>query len=298
MTDTIGTAMTATTTTTEPHVAAPALKRCAILGTAMSWTQCPWGDKTLEVWGLNDGYLLGVPRADRWFDLHPFHQMNFRPASQRKVRAEDVLVGQYLRPEGHLDWLKSRQHPVFLAQARPDFTTSRTFPKDDLLKAFAPHWPWRLTRQGTVTPGPDYEVSTPSWMLMLAIAEGYREIHIYGIHLATEWEYVQQRPNFEYLIGLAAGLGIRVVLPDATPICRARYQYAFAPKADLPLQVAQQDISRIKSDGAEDRKRLEALPFYARSRRLELRAHLNHLDVELLNARSVLQREQMLSNAQ
>jgi hypothetical protein len=279
------------TTVTNTAMTTPApLKRCAIIGTAPSWSQCPWQDKTIEVWGLNDAYLIGVPRADKWFDLHPFHQMSFRPRDQRVVDPQTVPLGVYLRPEGHLEWLKTRAMPVILAEARKDFPTSVTFPKAQLLEWFKPFWPLRYSRKGTVGPGPDYEVSTPAWMLMLAIAEGYQEIHIYGIHLATQWEYVQQRPNFEFLIGLATGRGIKIVLPESAPICKASYQYAFEPKADLPVQQAQLTIDRIKQDGAQIHQALAKLPWYARHQKADLTARLETLDVALLDAKQVLTR--------
>lgn len=273
------------------------LKRCAIIGTALSWKQCPWHDSTLEVWSLNDAYLLGVPRADRWYDLHPLHQMWFRPRDQRVVQAGDVPMGVYLRPEGHLEWLKSRPMPVFLAEKRADYPTSRRFPKDELLQWFAPYWPWRLKHDGTVAPGADYEVSTPSWMLMQAIAEGYTEIHVYGIHLATQWEYMHQRPNFEFLLGVATGRGIKVVLPEAAPICKASYRYAFEPKADLPVQEAQLAIERIKAEGLALHQQRATLPWHARSQKQDIERRLQSLDVQLLDAKQSLARANVLQTA-
>ena len=276
---------------------APPLKRVAIIGTAPSWRECPWTDATLEKWGLNDAYLIGVPSASRWYDLHPFHQMLFKPRDQRSVAASEIPAGAYLRPEGHLEWLKTRPFPVYLAEAKPDYPNARAFPKQQILDAFAPFWPMRLTRSGKIQPGPDYEVSTPSWMLMQAIAEGYREIHVYGIHLATEWEYVQQRPNFEFLLGIAAGTGVKIVLPESAPICKAAYRYAFEPKADLPMQEAQRAIDKIKAEGLALRQQLEAAPWYARGDKADLTARLRHLEVELLDARGALQRTHALAMA-
>lgn len=271
------------------------LKRCAIIGTAQSWRDAPWQDQTLEMWCLNDAYLIGIPRADRWYDLHPFHQMSFRPRDQRTVSQADVPIGAYLRPEGHLEWLKSRPMPVYLAEARKDFPTSRTFPREALLQWFQPFWPWRLNRKGILEAGPDYEVSTPSWMLMQAMAEGYQEIHVYGIHLATQWEYLQQRPNFEFLIGLATGRGIKMVLPQSAPICKASYRYAFEPKADLPQQQAQFQIDLIKAEGQSLHKQKAKLPWYARAHKQDLDRRLAQLDVQLLDAKQVLQRAAALA---
>lgn len=265
------------------------LKRVAIIGTAQSWKACPWHDTSLEVWGLNDAYLIGVPRANRWYDLHPVHQMLFRPPNGH-IDPASVPAGVYVRPADHLQWLKSRPMPVYLAQGRSDWPTSQTFPRQAILDAFAPYWPMRLTRQGTIEPGPDYEVSTPSWMLMHAIVEGYQEIHIYGIHLATEWEYLQQRPNFEFLMGIAAGKGIKLVLPQSTPICKAGYRYAFEPKIDVPLQRLEQELQATKQRGAVLQKQLSALPWYARQRRQDLTAQLQRLNVIVTDTRQAQSR--------
>ena len=268
------------------------MKRAAIIGTAQSLSQTPWKDESLECWGLNDAYQLHVPRANRWFDLHPTHQMAFRPRGDRAVSAFDVPVGSYLRPADHLDWLKSRGFPVYLAEAHPDWPTARVFPKDEILAFFQPFWPYRLTRQGTVEAGKDYETSTPAWMLMQAIVEGYDEIHVYGIHLATEWEYLQQRPNFEWLLGFAAGRGIKIVLPQSTPICQAKFRYAFEPKADIPLQTVHLQIQAVKARGQKLQQAKAATRWYDRSRRKDLDHALAHLDVELLDLRQQAARAQ------
>lgn len=38
--------------------------------------------------------------------------------------------------------------------------------------------------------------------------------------MAADDEYGYQRPNCEYLIGLARGRGIKVVIPDESPLCK------------------------------------------------------------------------------
>lgn len=278
-------------TTVTPFPTPQPLKRCAIVGTAQSWKACPYDDPTLEVWALNDAYMIGIPRANRWYDLHPFHQMVFR--TEKIVNPADVPVGCYLRPQGHLDWLRTRPMPVFLAEARKDFPTSQTFPVQAIVDFWQPFWPWRLTRTKQVLAGPDYEVSTPSWMLMQAVMEGYQEIHVYGIHLATQWEYLQQRPNFEFLLGVASGLGRKIVLPQSTPICRAAYRYAFEPKADIPLQQLEYDIVRIKTDGLEAKSKLEKTAFWQVGQRKELQRRIARADVLLADTRQAQQRAQL-----
>jgi hypothetical protein len=269
------------------------LKRVAILGTAASHVLTPWQDHSLEKWGLNDAYMLGYPTAHRWYDLHAFHQMAFRPKGDKVVRADQIPVGSYVRPADHLDWLKSRPFPVYLQESRPDWPNARVFPKQQILDTFAKFWPWRLTRRGEVLPGRDYEASSPAWMLMHAIVEGYQEIHVYGIHLATEWEYVQQRPNFEWLLGVAAGMGVKVVLPQMAPIAKGTFQYAYEPKADVSLQALQIEIQQIKQEGLTLRQQLAACKWYETGRKKDLDARLRVLDVDLADAKGRVNRQQL-----
>src|SRR5688572_17091155 len=90
--------------------------RAAVIGTAPSWNQCPWNDPDLYIVSLNDAYTLGVPRANAWYDTHPIDQMWFRPKDQRVITSGDVPPGAYIRPEGHIEWLRERAKtiPVWL----------------------------------------------------------------------------------------------------------------------------------------------------------------------------------------
>jgi hypothetical protein len=99
-------------------------------------------------------------------------------------------------------------------------------------------------------------------MIAHAILEGVKELHIYGIHLATEHEYIEQRPNFEFLIGRVLGggplktvttkTGLRwyetpngvVVLPEASPILHSNFQYAFQERPAAKLEPFKWDVHR------------------------------------------------------
>lgn len=218
------------------------MKKLAIVGTAPSWNRTPWQDPDLAVWSLNDAYNIdGFERADEWYDFHPLNKLHFAPApspSQPKpmLYAHTVPAGHYVRPHNHLDWLATQTMPLWL---HPDYATqypaaatwpmARAFPKTEIEGHFG-----------------RYFTSSPAWMLAHAILRGFREIHIYGIHLSTEGEYIEQRPGFEYLIGRVLGAGkmqtsvhqgLRryetpdgvIVLPEASPVLSAKFQYAFEP---------------------------------------------------------------------
>jgi hypothetical protein len=206
-------------------------KRCCIIGTAPTYKAVPWNDPTLEMWGLNDSWLLNFPRADRWYDIHPFGQFFYRDPAQPKIDAADVPAGTYIRPKGHLEWLAKQSIPVYIQAADPRVPRGIVFPKAEIEARFGPWFD-----------------STPSWMLGHALLEGYTEIHVYGIHLATEAEYVKQKPNFCYLLGLARGLGATVIVAKDAPLLKSSHQYAFQPDPATPIIAAQRDVMRLKRE--------------------------------------------------
>lgn len=226
-------------------------KKYAIVGTASSWTQTPWDDPDLFIAGLNDGYQLeGFRRADAWYDFHPLNRFFYPPPAKdgRKplLFAHSIPYGYYARPNGHLDWLAVQPfpkylHPEFASQIEgaANWPQAYPFPKADVEAHFG-----------------RYFTSSPAWMLAHAIMQGYKHIEIYGIHLSTQGEYIDQRPGFEFLIGCVLGSskrtetiknGLRyyesqdgvIVLPEMSPVLASDHQYAFEPtprrKAD-PLK--------------------------------------------------------------
>lgn len=205
-------------------------KKCAIVGTAPSWVSTPWHDQDMKIVALNDSYVLGLPRIDEFYELHPLEKMWFRKANQTRVYEHEVPPGHFIRPEGHLERLKT------FAQTVPVWL-QKTPPAD---------WPanaGRLPLEALEAKYGTYWASGPAYELIHLYERGFREIHIYGIHLSTEHEYREQRPNFEFLIGRLLGpemresrvgdlryfegRDMRIVLPVASPILSHGWKYAF-----------------------------------------------------------------------
>lgn len=211
-------------------------KRVAIVGTAPSWKDTPWDDPTLEIWGLNDAYTLNFPRIDRWYELHPTHKFHYRPKHERVVYADQVPYGHYVRPEGHLEWLQNaaKAIPVFLQDHPPAGwpPNAQRFPVEACEAAFGNYW----------ASGPSYEVAH-------AMLEGASEIQIWGIHLSTEQEYRDQRANFEHLLGIARGRGIKVVMANSSPVLKHGWKYGYQPKPAMhPAKVKLMEVRHFKSE--------------------------------------------------
>jgi hypothetical protein len=246
----------------------------------------------MQLWSLNDAYRLpGFKRADRWFDLHPFDQMWFVKQQSKSVSAADIPPGKhYARPEGYLEWLQKLQIPLYLRDAPPTGFGPRAqaFPKAALEAQFG-----------------RYFTSTPAWMLALAVAEGFTDGSIYGIHLATESEYIEQRPNFEFLIGRILGSkalavtvadGMRhyttsdghVALPVDSPVLQSDFQYAFdvRPRASLvPLQI---ELHKLTAKRDKQIRKLMTRAWWEPVGSTQ--ARIRELDAEILDTQQALQR--------
>lgn len=227
--------------------------RVGIVGTAESWTQTPWTDGGLSLVSLNDAYQRkGFVRADAWYDIHPPNKY-FHPPKDQPIYAHQVPAGHYVRPAGHLDWLAKQVIPVFL---HPEYQTlypaaaawphARPFPKAAIEAHFG-----------------RYFGSSPAWIMAHAMLHGCRAFEIYGIHLATESEYIEQRPQFEFLIGRVLGPskvtvtvkdGIRryvtadgsVTLPVSSPVLSSEFQYGFQPRPRAALEPLQWEAHKMQ----------------------------------------------------
>jgi hypothetical protein len=255
-------------------------RKAAIVGTAQTWKLAPWNDLSVDIFGLNDGYALGwrvglpgLPRASGWYDLHPFEHMSFQPKGKTRVSQADVPVGASLRPEGHLQWLRSQAFPVYVNTVPagwPDHV--KAFPRAEI-----------EAKHGT------YFTSTPAWMLVHLIEQGYTEIQIFGIHLATQWEYQAQRPGMEFWMRYAIDRGIKIVLPEKCPLLKSKHVYAYEPKPDIPLQAMEQRIAQIKQEGAKLQQQLQRARFWQRG---DLQARLDVVNLELADAKHAYGRVQ------
>lgn len=129
----------------------------------------------VERWGMPWHPELWVT-LDRFFEIH------------------DMELGDSWFTDDYIEKLKSIDAPLYMNKAYFDNATA--YPLDEVVSATG-----------------DYFESTISYMLALAIYEGYKDIGIYGVSMNAGEEYAHQRPNLEYLIGLARGKGISVTIP-------------------------------------------------------------------------------------
>lgn len=184
--------------------------KVAIVGCSQSKTLAPFNDPSFEIWGMNN-LFPHLPRATRWFEIHDiaFENNTYLRRNGKDFRGQPV--GEYLEQLGK--WAEENNCPVYMQRKWDLIPTATEFPVQQMLDSFG-----------------GYFTNSVSWMLALAIAEGFKEIHVYGVDMAVDTEYHHQRPSCEYFLGVAAGLGIKVVIPAEADLLKTRWLYAFQEK--------------------------------------------------------------------
>ena len=132
-----------------------------------------------------------------------------------------IVLNQSRRPGNHVDWLKAFNGPVMMHRRLAEVPNSIEYPLTDVAQTVSGNV-YRLDDKGNVTSAVDepYLTSSIAQQLAYAIHLGYEEIWLVGVDLNTESEYAWQKPGVEYMLGVAAGRGIKVVLPDNCPLLK------------------------------------------------------------------------------
>ena len=158
-------------------------RKIAVLGSAISSVQlAPFDDKDWEIWGCSPANRQ-LPRVDAWFELHNL---------------------EIKRREGLVEWIEwlAKQPTVFVQQPTPDIPNGKTFPLPQLMKKYG-RYLW---------------TSQIALMLALAIEQKPDVIGIYGVDMAANSEYNQQRLACQILVEMAKQMGITIAIPPESDL--------------------------------------------------------------------------------
>lgn len=209
----------------KPHWGRPPLvgparpRKVAIIGShAASVKTAPYGDPTWEIWVHSSTALL-VPqgRADRLFDIHPPHCF------------------QVARKNGFADYyqfLKDSKVPVYMAEAYPEIPQSVRYPVETILDL----WPEEPFKSQT------------AFMIALALYEGVSELGFWGVHYDHRSDLVESRENCAMWVGVAKGMGVRVRMAKASPICRKNPGELYAYETHDTLEKYQARVKQFQQD--------------------------------------------------
>lgn len=162
--------------------------KVAVVGMGKTVPLAPWEDPSWELWGLpwHRGYAA---RMHRLFEMHDL--------AHWEAKAHKVYTPEYLQ------LLRECSVPLYMQEAYAEVPNAKAYPYDSVIPIVG-----------------DYFNSSLGYMVALAIAEGAKEIGIYGVDLVAPDEYGYQKPNMEYLIGVARGRGITVTIPGGSGLCK------------------------------------------------------------------------------
>ena len=217
----------------------------AIVGFAQTSLQFAKDSKADEMWSVNFAWRYDVPRVDRLFEIHPIELLAYN-AFQGSPENKDNEHFEWLQKEHdfkiytHADYTgvnvldsiadalmerlekgeiseeayqKYKLKYASIIENPPRFPNSIPYPWDIIDPIFE-----NLIRENK--PDQIYMPSTISYMLALAIHEGFDRIEMYGVEMASNsggangTEYVYQKAGAEGLMMYAMGKGIEIYLPE------------------------------------------------------------------------------------
>jgi hypothetical protein len=167
--------------------------KVVILGAASSSLRLiPWDEPDVEFWAGSSFFRYHPNFASlvtRWFEIHP---------NIERLRA------------GWLGWAIKNQVKCDLQEVHSELPDSQAYPIDEMIEKYG-----------------RYFTSTASYMMVSAIDEGATDVEIYGVDMKGDFEYVRQRPCFEYFVGLACGKGVNVYCSGDSPVLRSEWLYGW-----------------------------------------------------------------------
>jgi hypothetical protein len=168
-------------------------RKIALLGSAISSVGlAPFHEPDWEIWACSPANKP-IPRADLWFELHNI-----------EVKKREGL-------SEYLEWLSKRPFKCFMQAALPEFPNSIAYPLKEMTERYGPFW-W---------------TSQLSYMLALAIEQKPAAIGLFGIDMAANSEYNQQRLACQFFIRELLNKGINLVVPPESDILEPAPLYGY-----------------------------------------------------------------------
>ena len=217
-------------------------KKVAIVGTAMTFKDAPYNDPTWEIWGLND-HWNNMPRYTAWFECN-----------NTACRTANVSHQPNMK---RVDWLKTSPVPVYMQEHYDDIPNSVRYPWEEINDMVG----------ATGECGRDYFTNSVSYMIALAIYQGYDEIGLYGVDMAVGSEYEKQRPSCEFWVGFGKGRGIKFFIPDQSDLLKTMVIYgrdngkadAFRLKMNDRKVFQQGQVKQIDQEVAKHQDQIQRL---------------------------------------
>lgn len=259
-----GSAVNAGRAATEPSPVGVDVRSIAVVGMAPAAVQeIPRLPEGTEVWTLNVGpqAFIGEKNWHRHYEVHDYDWLKERKGNN---------------VEPYLKWLISpHDNPIYMPRVDERIPASVQYPLTEIIERYG-----RVMPDGR--PG-IYFQSTVDWMLVHAIHElsedAQREkravsgkIHLLGVDMGLDLEYMHQRPSCEHWLGVALGMGIEITVPQTSDILQCAFPYGLAtyePRAKK-MQQRRNELEKGAQEAAQAEQQ-------ARDRKMALRGALDDI---------------------
>ena len=176
----------------------------AIFGSAPSSSLLgPFDDPSWAIWATSPSCWAQLQgrRTDVWFEVHRF--IPYPPGQNNLPGTKPGFSPEFRQ---HLI-----NHPcVYMTEGHPDIPNCHRFPYDDMIRKHGRY---------------HFQSSVPLMMalaiedLLPLVEQGkHPKLALFGIDMAAQSEYSDQRPACQHFLGLAASLGIQVVFPPESDL--------------------------------------------------------------------------------
>lgn len=210
----------------------------AIVGNhRMTWDEAPYGDPAWEIWcqGSNVAYM---PRWDRCFEIHSI------PKLVKLYEGDPVAWPIWEKRWGVMK--SARQGIIYMHDVHPEVPQSVKLDKDHLVRKYGKQLLWigrhidgKPSRALRTRP-PPFDATT-CWQIAKAIEELAPKVRrgktcwlgVWGVDMETAGEYIEQRAPVWFFLGLAAGKGIKLVLPEMADLLKSSALYGYEEESEF-----------------------------------------------------------------
>lgn len=136
---------------------------------------------------------------------------------------------------------------VYMQEQSGEFPNCVRYPREEVRADVFSHL-WRGDEH------PEYYTSSVGLMLAYAIHIGVKRVEIYGVEMASDTEYADQKPAVEWMIGHATGRGIDVVVHPASSLFNTSvYGYEGVPHLVRPRLVElRQHYDKLREEAHQE----------------------------------------------
>lgn len=203
-------------------------KQLAICGTASTLGAAPFDDSNYEIWAVQPALASEeCKRVDRVFEMHG-----------RSYFTQAAVLERLMEFDG----------PVYMQEHFPEIPNSVAYPRSEIKEQYY-----------IPAMGPNlYVTNTISWMILLALSEGWRDLNFYGVHMAHDTEYYYQQPSCAWALGMAQASGCTIWLPKESEVLKARHEYGFDNPTETVMKIDRR-LQGMKKGIQEGKTQVETL---------------------------------------